>query len=74
MIPASSPTSPAAAANGTAAAARAVIFRSPGDMRLPGHAQLGVAGRQAVPALPRSGTRPGAAVTGPSTVSTVLSR
>ena len=35
VIPASSPTSFAAAANGTAAAARAVIFRSPGDMPCP---------------------------------------
>ncbi|HUL26585.1 MAG TPA: hypothetical protein VLW44_12545 [Streptosporangiaceae bacterium] len=32
MIPASSPASLAAAANGSAAAARAAIFRSPGDM------------------------------------------
>ena len=35
VSPASSPTSLAAAANGTAAAARAVIFRSPGDMPCP---------------------------------------
>jgi hypothetical protein len=35
VIPASSPTRRAAARNGTAAAARAVIFRSPGGMPCP---------------------------------------
>ena len=35
VIPASSPISRAAAANGTAAAARAVILRSPADMPCP---------------------------------------
>ena len=50
LIPASSPTSFAAAVNGTAAAARSVILASPGDIVCPGHPQLGVAGRQAVPA------------------------
>lgn len=35
MIPASSPTSFAAAANGTAAAARSVILASPGDIVCP---------------------------------------
>ena len=58
--PARSSSSPAARANGTAAAARSFIAARPGDIDLPGHAELGVAGREAVPAARRSGTRPAA--------------
>jgi hypothetical protein len=47
VIPASSLISVAAAANGTAAAARAVIFRSPGDIVCP-----------ATPSSPSRGAKP----------------
>ena len=73
VIPASSPTSPAPGANGTAAPARALILASPGDIVSP--ATLSSPSRGARP-------RPQAVqwyqarlrVTGPRTVSTVLSR
>jgi hypothetical protein len=49
-IPASSPSRPAALANGTVAAARAVILASPGDIDAWPVPKLVVAGGQAVPA------------------------
>ena len=52
-IPASSASSRAAFANGTAAAARAVIARSPGDIEARPHAEFGVPGRHPVPACPQ---------------------
>ncbi len=73
LIPASSPASPAPGVNGTAAAARALIFASPGDIvspATPSSASLGAKpclhSLQWYQALLR--------VTGPSTVSKVLSR
>ena len=59
-IPASSASRPPALANGTAAAARAVIARSPGDIEACADAEFSVPGRDPVPALRRSDTRPGA--------------
>ena len=47
VIPASSPTSPAPGVNGTAAAARALIFASPGDIVSP-----------ATPSSPSRGAKP----------------
>ena len=58
-IPASSPASPAPAVNGTAAAARAAILRSPDDIDSPAMPSSGVPESQANARSRRSGTKPG---------------
>src|ERR1035441_344446 len=73
LIPASSPTSPAPGGNGTAAAARALILASPGDIVSP--ATPSSASRGAKPCLQSlQWYQALLRVTGPSTVSKVLSR
>src|ERR1019366_1023090 len=73
-IPASSPASLAPAVNGTAAAARAAILRSPDDIDSPAMPSSGVPESQAMPAAgavvpsPAEGGRAQHGVDGPGTV------
>jgi hypothetical protein len=71
--PASSASSPAALANGTAAAARAAIARSPGDKEAPVTASSPSLGTTPCPQF-LQWYQARRSVTGPSTVSMVLAR